>query len=86
MLVKKCGLLGKICNLFGEKHATNFILTLLCAPIISTKRYTADILDETKNVLLEAGMNRVLPKPEPMHAFQSELRTMIQRAAANEEV
>ena len=28
---------------------------------------------------------RVLPKPEPMHAFQSELRTMIQRAAANEE-
>lgn len=66
-------------------HASNFILILLCAPIILTKRYTADILDETKNVLLEAGMNRVLPKPEPMHAFQSELRTMIQRAAANEE-
>lgn len=43
--------------------------------------YTADILDETKNVLLQAGMNRVLPKPEPMHAFQTELRTMIQRAA-----
>mmetsp|Transcript_10668 Transcript_10668/g.18196 ORF Transcript_10668/g.18196 Transcript_10668/m.18196 type:complete len:1088 (-) Transcript_10668:69-3332(-) len=48
--------------------------------------YTADILDETKNVLLDAGMNRVLPKPEPMHAFQTELRTMMQRAAANASV
>jgi hypothetical protein len=56
----------------------------LSASIISTKRYTADILDETKNVLLEAGMNRVLPKPEPMHAFQTELKTMIERAAAND--
>lgn len=43
--------------------------------------YTADILDETRNVLLEAGMNRVMPKPEPMHAFEEELRTMIRRAA-----
>ena len=53
--------------------------------IITIKRYTADILDETKNDLLKAGMNRVMPKPEPMHAFQSELGTMIQRAAANKE-
>jgi CheY-like chemotaxis protein len=53
------------------------------SPPMSVQRYTADILDETKNVLLDAGMNRVLPKPEPMHAFQAELRTMIQRAAAS---
>lgn len=56
------------------------------SPPIYFQRYTADILDETKNVLLDAGMNRVLPKPEPMHAFQTELRTMIQRAAASGKV
>lgn len=49
--------------------------------IKTLKRYTADILDETRNVLLEAGMNHVMPKPEPLHAFEAELRTMIQRAA-----
>eukprot|EP00804_Cyclotella_cryptica_P007284 CCRYP_002530-RA/>CCRYP_002530-RA protein AED:0.10 eAED:0.10 QI:89/1/1/1/0.83/0.85/7/208/1057 len=42
--------------------------------------YTADILDESRNFLIEAGMNNVMPKPEPMHAFEEELRTMIRRA------
>jgi len=48
--------------------------------------YTADILDSTRNILLEAGMNQVMPKPEPMHAFEAELRTMIRRAANEEDV
>jgi DNA-binding response OmpR family regulator len=49
-----------------------------CVPI---NRYTADILDETRNVLLEAGMSNVMPKPEPMHDFVVELRTMLRREA-----
>ena len=47
-------------------------------------RYTADILEDTKKVLLDAGMNSVMPKPEPMHAFEEALRIMARRAG-NEE-
>ena len=50
----------------------------LSSSVIS--RYTADILEDTKKVLLDAGMNSVMPKPEPMHAFESALRIMAQRA------
>ncbi len=78
MVREGCGLSGK-CSMCNITYHVQNLLTLL---IVSVYRYTADILDETKNVLLDAGMNRVLPKPEPMHAFQTELRTMIQRAAA----
>ena len=49
-----------------------------------TKRYTADVLDETRNVLIEAGMNTVMPKPEPMHAFEAELRTMVKEQRAKD--
>jgi len=42
--------------------------------------YTADILEGTKKVLLDAGMNSVMPKPEPMHAIEEALRIMGQRA------
>ena len=82
------------CGLSGKSFGVYFVISCAvnisyrvpkftnASPPIYFQRYTADILDETKNVLLDAGMNRVLPKPEPMHAFQTELRTMIQRAAA----
>ena len=49
-----------------------------------SNRYTADILEDTKKVLLDAGMNSVMPKPEPMHAFEEALRIMARRAG-NEE-
>ena len=42
--------------------------------------YTADVLEDTKKVLLDAGMNSVMPKPEPMHAVEEALRIMGQRA------
>ena len=41
---------------------------------------TADVLEDTKKVLLDAGMNSVMPKPEPMHAVEEALRIMGQRA------
>ena len=87
---EECGLLGKSFgvpyNSCAENISYHVQILLTHPPPISVQRYTADILDETKNVLLDAGMNRVLPKPEPMHAFQTELRTMIQRAAASGKV
>ena len=82
---EECGLSGKSFGVYFMCSEYLISCTKLtnASPPISVQRYTADILDETKNVLLDAGMNRVLPKPEPMHAFQTELRTMIQRAAAS---
>lgn len=47
--------------------------------------YTADILEETSKVLLDAGMDSVMPKPEPMYAFEESLRIMMQRAAEKKE-
>ena len=47
--------------------------------------YTADILEETTKILLDAGMNSVLPKPEPMYAFEESLRIMMQRATAGKD-
>ena len=52
--------------------------------LVFSTRYTADILEDTKKVLLDAGMNSVMPKPEPMHAFEEALRIMARRAG-NEE-
>lgn len=43
--------------------------------------YTADVLDESTKMLLTAGMDSVIPKPEPQHAFESELRNMMVRFA-----
>ena len=78
--------MGKKCLNRLQRISYRVQSLLMHPPPFSVQRYTADILDETKNVLLDAGMNRVLPKPEPMHAFQTELRTMIQRAAASGKV
>ena len=45
--------------------------------------YTADVLEESTQALLSAGMDSVIPKPEPMDAFECELRAMMRRFAAN---
>ena len=57
---------------------------IMCHLSFVLNRYTADILEDTKKVLLDAGMNSVMPKPEPMHAFEEALRIMARRAG-NEE-
>ena len=44
--------------------------------------YTADVLDDSTNSLLAAGMDSVLPKPEPQEAFEKELRNMMMRFAS----
>lgn len=41
--------------------------------------YTADVLDNSTEALLTAGMDSVIPKPEPSWAFESELRNMMKR-------
>ena len=45
--------------------------------------YTADVLEDSTQTLLSAGMDSVIPKPEPTDAFECELRAMMRRFAAN---
>ena len=45
--------------------------------------YTADVLEDSTQALLSAGMDSVIPKPEPTDAFECELRAMMRRFAAN---
>ena len=47
--------------------------------------FSADILEETSKIILDAGMNSVLPKPEPMYAFEESLRIMMQRATTGKD-
>jgi len=39
--------------------------------------YTADVLENSTGKLLNAGMNSVIPKPEPPRAVEDELRKML---------
>ena len=39
--------------------------------------YTADVLEDSTGKLLSAGMNSVIPKPEPPRAVEDELRKMM---------
>lgn len=41
--------------------------------------YTADVLKDSTEALLNAGMDSVVPKPEPADAFETELRNMMHR-------
>jgi CheY-like chemotaxis protein len=40
--------------------------------------YTADVLEDSTGKLLSAGMNSVIPKPEPPRAVEDELRKMME--------
>lgn len=43
--------------------------------------YTADVLEDSTQKLLAAGMDSVIPKPESPYAFETELRNMMQHFA-----
>jgi len=45
--------------------------------------YTADVLEDSTQKLLSAGMDSVIPKPEPTDAFECELRNMMRRFASD---